>query len=78
MILIRDLGYAYEPSRPVLAQVDLDLRRGEWVSILGTNGSGKSTLLKCIIGLLQPTTGTIKFENRPDTDPPSNPVGMVL
>jgi energy-coupling factor transport system ATP-binding protein len=78
MILIRDLGYAYEPSRPVLAQVDLDLRRGEWVSILGTNGSGKSTLLKCIIGLLQPTTGTIKFENRPDTDPPSNPVGMVF
>jgi energy-coupling factor transporter ATPase len=78
MISIRDLGYAYEPGRPVLEQVDLDLRRGEWVSILGTNGSGKSTLLKCIIGLLQPTTGTITFESRPDTGPSTNPVGMVF
>ncbi|MEE2754102.1 MAG: energy-coupling factor transporter ATPase [Candidatus Latescibacterota bacterium] len=62
MIKIRDLSYAYEGDQPALSRVDLDLRPGEWVSILGGNGSGKSTLLKCIIGLLKPSSGTVTID----------------
>ena len=64
MITIRGLSYSYQPDQMVLQNVDLDLRPGEHVSILGHNGSGKSTLLKCISGLLSPTTGSITSGSR--------------
>ena len=43
-----------------LKNVSLDIRKGEFVGIIGFNGSGKSTLLKCIAGVLTPTKGTIE------------------
>ena len=42
-----------------LKDVELEVRSGETLGILGRNGSGKSTLLKCIAGILQPTSGQI-------------------
>jgi lipopolysaccharide transport system ATP-binding protein len=49
------------PSDPVqvLSGIDLCVRRGESVGIIGENGAGKSTLLKVITGVLAPTTGTV-------------------
>ncbi|MEN1972212.1 ABC transporter ATP-binding protein [Luteimonas sp. MJ204] len=47
-----------------LQGVDLEVRRGEAVGIIGRNGSGKSTLLQVIAGILQPTTGTLKVSAR--------------
>ena len=44
--------------------VDLQIRTGETVGIIGTNGSGKSTLLKIITGVLNPTEGEVKVEGR--------------
>ena len=41
----------------VLDSVDLDLRRGETLGIMGRNGSGKSTLLKILCGIYQPESG---------------------
>jgi ABC-type branched-subunit amino acid transport system ATPase component len=46
----------------VLFGVDLEVREGEIVALLGTNGAGKSTLLKAISGLVDPIAGTIFFE----------------
>jgi ABC-2 type transport system ATP-binding protein len=43
----------------VLAGVDLELARGEWLALLGPNASGKTTLLHCIGGMLVPTAGDI-------------------
>jgi NitT/TauT family transport system ATP-binding protein len=50
---------------PVLDGIDLTLREGEIVALLGKSGSGKSTLLRCIAGLIAPTTGTVAYRGKP-------------
>lgn len=45
----------------VLEGIDLQLRSGEIVALLGRSGSGKSTLLRTIAGLIPPTTGTVRY-----------------
>jgi len=45
--------------------IDLEVRQGEIVTIIGANGAGKSTTLQTISGLLRPTGGQIRFEGKP-------------
>ena len=45
----------------VLAGVDLEISRGEWLALLGPNASGKTTLLHCIAGMLVPSAGSISI-----------------
>lgn len=47
-----------------LKNVDMEIKQGETVGIIGTNGSGKSTILKIITGVLNPTTGNVEVEGR--------------
>ena len=47
-----------------LGPIDLDLRRGEFFSIIGPSGCGKSTLLDILSGLNPPTSGTVEFEGK--------------
>ena len=55
-----------EPSvRPALRGIDLTVRRGDFLGICGPTGGGKSTLLDLLVGLLQPTAGTIMVDGRP-------------
>ncbi|HEV2573223.1 MAG TPA: nitrate/sulfonate/bicarbonate ABC transporter ATP-binding protein [Beijerinckiaceae bacterium] len=56
-------------SLAVLENVDLDLRAGEIVGLLGRSGSGKSTLLRAIAGLVRPSKGTISFAGTPLVGP---------
>ena len=60
----RDLTMEYPGPPPVVAlrSIDLQIRRGEFVGIIGQNGSGKSTLVKCFVGLLQPKRGEVLFQ----------------
>jgi branched-chain amino acid transport system ATP-binding protein len=51
-------------SAQVLFDVDLDVRQGEMVGLLGANGAGKSTLLKAISGLLKPVSGRVVLDGR--------------
>lgn len=48
-------------STVALAGVDLDLRNGESVAIMGTSGSGKTTLLHCLAGIITPDSGEVTF-----------------
>jgi manganese/zinc/iron transport system ATP- binding protein len=52
------VGYG---DRPLVADLDLHLRRGERFAVVGPNGAGKSSLLKSLLGLLPPWTGKVRF-----------------
>jgi branched-chain amino acid transport system ATP-binding protein len=49
---------------PALSNVALRVGRGEFAAIVGPNGAGKTTLFKTISGIVQPTSGAIRFEDR--------------
>ena len=53
----------------VLGGINLDIKEGEFISIVGASGCGKSTLLKLIVGLDRPTSGQIKVGDRVVTEP---------
>ena len=56
----KGIDVSYGPVQ-ILFGVDLEVKRGEVVALLGTNGAGKSTLLKAICGLKAPKAGTVTF-----------------
>ncbi|AKB35392.1 ATPase component of general energizing module of ECF transporters [Methanosarcina siciliae C2J] len=60
IISIRDLWSGYEKNRMVLKGINLEIRKGERVAIMGTNGSGKSTLLLNLAAMLKPYKGGVK------------------
>jgi phospholipid/cholesterol/gamma-HCH transport system ATP-binding protein len=61
MIEIRDL-YKSFGTKPVLTGINLDIKKGETIVIIGRSGCGKSVLIKHIVGLLKPDSGSIKVE----------------
>ncbi|MCE4061764.1 nitrate/sulfonate/bicarbonate ABC transporter ATP-binding protein [Pandoraea sputorum] len=64
-------------ERQVLDGVNLQLHEGEIVGLLGRSGSGKSTLLRIIAGLIQPSSGDIRYMGEPLEGPPEG-VAMVF
>ena len=63
MLRIEDLHVEYAKI-PALQGVDIDIKRGEIVALIGANGAGKSTTLKAISGLVRPSAGTIEFDGK--------------
>ena len=61
-IQIRDLSYSYDKKTNVLHDINLDIRKGEFIGIVGLSGAGKSTLVDCLLGLLE-YKGNIYIDN---------------
>lgn len=61
IIELEDIHYRYheDDAREALAGVSLEIRRGEWLAIIGHNGSGKSTLAKVMNGLIEASKGSV-------------------
>jgi len=63
IIVLKDVFFAYNGS-PVLENVNLIIKKGEFASIVGPNGGGKSTLLKLLLGILRPGSGELSVFNK--------------
>src|SRR6266699_690751 len=63
-IQFRNVAYRLENGRELLHDLNLDVRRGETLVLLGRSGSGKTTTLKLINHLLAPSTGEVRVEGR--------------
>jgi energy-coupling factor transport system ATP-binding protein len=68
LIEIEGLSHSYPNGFAALEGVDLTVRQGEFLAVLGQNGSGKTTLVKHFNGLLKPTEGTVKVEGEETTE----------
>ena len=65
VIQIRDLNFAFN-SQSVLQDIDLDVKAGDFIAMIGPNGGGKTTLLKLMLGLFTPDSGSIRvFAEKP-------------
>ena len=63
LLSFQDVRFQYKPDTPeVLHGINLDVRAGEVIAILGHNGSGKTTMVKHALGLLKPTSGKVLLE----------------
>lgn len=63
MLEIKNLSKHYN-QQVVLSDINISIKKGEIVSILGPSGSGKTTLLNILLGITQPNTGEIMFDDQ--------------
>ncbi|MCX2792556.1 ABC transporter ATP-binding protein [Vibrio sp. Sgm 5] len=59
LLEVRDLTYSYDGEKNALEGVSFDVKRGEFLSVLGKNGSGKSTITKLVMGVIEPDNGSM-------------------
>src|SRR5437899_8922086 len=64
-VRLRGVAKVYDNGVVALGPLDLDVKRGEFVSLLGPSGCGKSTALRLIAGLTTPSSGTVEVSRRP-------------
>jgi branched-chain amino acid transport system ATP-binding protein len=80
LLSVKGLQAWYGESH-VLHGVDLEVRKGELVTVVGRNGAGKTTTLKSIMGMVRPRSGSVKFEGKETVALPSYKIarlGMAL
>jgi ABC-type multidrug transport system fused ATPase/permease subunit len=63
-IRFRDVAFSYEPGRPVLEDVNLEVGPGSITAIVGSTGSGKTTLLSLLLRLYEPDRGSIEIDGK--------------
>ena len=61
MLSVQNLSFRYDAySKYILEDISFEVKKGEYVSVVGENGSGKSTLVRLLLGLLKPTAGEVQ------------------
>ena len=58
------VSFRYQPDTPLIEDVSISARAGEFVAIVGESGSGKSTLMRLALGLEDPTAGSVYYDGR--------------
>ncbi|MDD3085192.1 MAG: ATP-binding cassette domain-containing protein, partial [Candidatus ainarchaeum sp.] len=61
-IKIENLSFSYDKKNEAIKNLDLTIKSGKWIAVVGHNGSGKSTLAKLLVGLLVPDKGSIYID----------------
>lgn len=68
LIRLNQISFRYSPPAPlILKKLNLSIAKGSRVGFIGSTGTGKSTLLDIVMGLLQPTQGTLEIDGQPIT-----------
>lgn len=80
MIHIEKLKKVYNNGYEALKSIDLQINEGELICLLGPSGCGKTTILNLLAGLLDPTSGDIRFDNESviDKHPKDRNIGLVF
>jgi len=58
---LHSVSYAID-GKNILSNISIDIRRGEYIGIIGPNGGGKTTMLRLLLGLAEPTTGSVEVQ----------------
>jgi NitT/TauT family transport system ATP-binding protein len=77
-VSLRGVTKVYDSGVRALGPLDLDVPRGQFVSLLGPSGCGKSTALRLIAGLSAPTSGRVGVARRTGDDRPGQSIGFVF
>ena len=82
VLSIHDLNFSYQSGQPILKHINLSVKKGEMMAVVGKNGAGKTTLSNLICGFLTPDSGKILL-NGSDISPLSikergEKIGMVM
>ena len=65
-IVLDKVSFGYIPEKPILKNINLKIKRGKIIGIIGESGSGKSTLVDLLIGLHKPTSGNVIIDGKND------------
>ena len=79
-VQFQDIGKSYDGRTMVVCDLNLDIREGEFLTLLGPSGSGKTTCLMMLAGFEEPSSGTIRIGGRPvhDLPPRQRNIGVVF
>ncbi|MFF3935177.1 ABC transporter ATP-binding protein [Streptomyces phaeofaciens] len=77
-VTVRGVGHSYRTGHPVLDGVDLTIRPGERVALVGASGAGKTTLARLVAGIQRPTEGTVLVGGVPPAEPGRAGAGRTI
>jgi energy-coupling factor transport system ATP-binding protein len=63
-VVFEDVWFNYRNGTPALKGINLEIKKGEFIALIGSNGSGKTTLLSCMIGFIKPSRGRILIDGQ--------------
>jgi energy-coupling factor transporter ATP-binding protein EcfA2 len=63
-VVFEDVWFNYHNGTPALKGINLEIKKGEFIALIGSNGSGKTTLLSCLIGFIKPGKGRVLIDGQ--------------